>query len=46
MSDKQALEVLTQIAEAYKGNAEEHRLLAKALAIVNDLIKDKDKPEA
>lgn len=41
MSKNEALTILTQIAEAYKGNAEEHRLLAKALAIVGDLIKDK-----
>ena len=41
MKNEEALTVLTQVVEAYKGNAEEHRLLASALEVVSGLMKDK-----
>lgn len=42
MDKNQALSLLSQVVEQYKGTAEEHRLLAKALSRIAEVIKDKD----
>lgn len=43
MNKNQALNLLVQIVEQYKGTAEEHRLLAQAVSTIATLIKDKVK---
>jgi len=45
MNKNQALNLLIQIVEQYKGTAEEHRLLAQALSIIAQLVKDEAKEE-
>ena len=46
MDKIQALNLLTQVARQYKGNAEEHELLKKALSVIAEEIKDKKDSQA
>ena len=39
MNKEQAINLISQVVEQYKGTAEEHRLLAQALSIIAQLIK-------
>ena len=41
MDKNQALNLMVQVAEQYKGTAEEHRLLAQATIVLAEVIKDK-----
>lgn len=43
MDKKQALDLIKQVVEAYRGTAKEHRLLAQALEVLSKDIKQKDK---
>ena len=39
MNKEQAIDLIGQVVEQYKGTAPEHRLLAQALAIIAQLVK-------
>jgi len=40
MDKNQALNLLVQVVEHYKGTAEEHRVLAKALSLIMQLVQN------
>ena len=45
MNKEQAVSLIRQVVEQYKGTAEEHRLLAQAISVIANCIKGSEKKE-